>query len=144
LLLKWTRLWTWTPQPLRLRSSQRRLLYTWGLCPWPWRTCPLHNIETHYGMHTHEVAVTNLRWDNLMLVILCISNNNLTIHVRYVRGETMLIRCCFAIIVMMDTIYSTSSRSSLKFPPAFGNVHHVLLQHLDFYLDHAMFFLAHV
>jgi hypothetical protein len=24
-------------------------------------TCPLHNIETPYGMHTHEVAVTNLR-----------------------------------------------------------------------------------
>jgi hypothetical protein len=49
------------------------------LCPWPWRTCPLHNIETPYGMHTHEVAVTNLRWDNLMLVILCISNSNLMI-----------------------------------------------------------------
>jgi hypothetical protein len=29
--------------------------------PRPWRTCPLHNIETPYGMHTHEVAVTNLR-----------------------------------------------------------------------------------
>jgi len=31
------------------------------LCPWPWKTCPLHNIETPYGMHTHEVAITNLR-----------------------------------------------------------------------------------
>jgi hypothetical protein len=56
----------------------------------------------------------------------------------------MLIKCCFAIIVMMDTIYSTSSRSSLKFPPTFGIVHHVFLQHLDFYLDHAMIFLAQV
>jgi hypothetical protein len=53
LLLKWTKLWTWTPQPLRLRSSQRRLLYSGRLCPWPWRTCPLHNIETPYNMHTH-------------------------------------------------------------------------------------------
>ncbi len=48
LLFKWTRLWTWTPQPLGLRSSQRGLLYSRGLCPWPWpwKTCPLHNIET--------------------------------------------------------------------------------------------------
>ncbi len=60
-LLKWTRLWTWTPQPFGLRSSQRRLFYSGGLCPWPWRTCPLHNIETPYGMHTHEVVTTNLR-----------------------------------------------------------------------------------
>jgi hypothetical protein len=58
---------------------QRGLLYSGGLCPWPWRTCPLHKIETPYGMHTHEVAVTNLRWDNLMLVTLCISNGNLMI-----------------------------------------------------------------
>jgi hypothetical protein len=36
----------------------------------------LHNIETPYGMHTHEVAVSNLRWDNLMLVILYISSGN--------------------------------------------------------------------
>jgi hypothetical protein len=55
------------------------LFYSWGLCPWPWRTCPLHNIKTPYGMHTHEVAVTNLRWDNLMLVTLCISSGNLMI-----------------------------------------------------------------
>jgi len=61
LLLKWTRLWTWTPQPLGLRSLQKGLFYSGGLCPWPWKTCPLHNIETPYGMHTHEVAVTNLR-----------------------------------------------------------------------------------
>jgi len=61
LLLKWTRLWTWTPQPLGLRSLQKGLFYSRGLCPWPWRICPLHNIETPYGMHTHEVAVTNLR-----------------------------------------------------------------------------------
>ncbi len=61
LLLKWTRLWTWTPQPLGLGSLQKGLLYSKGLCPWPWRTCPLHNIETPYGMHTHEVVVTNLR-----------------------------------------------------------------------------------
>jgi len=79
LMLKWTRLWTWTSQPLGLGSSYRRLLYLGGLCPWPWKTCPLHNIETPYSMHTHEVAITNLRWDNLMLVILCISSGNLMI-----------------------------------------------------------------
>jgi len=61
LLFKWTRLWTWTPQPLGLGSLQKGLLYSGRLCPWPWRTCPLHNIETPYGMHTHEVVVTNLR-----------------------------------------------------------------------------------
>jgi hypothetical protein len=61
LLFKWTRLWTWTPQPLRLGSLQRRLLYLRWLCPWPWKTCPLHNIETPYGMHTQEVVVINLR-----------------------------------------------------------------------------------
>ncbi len=61
LLLKWTKLWIWIFQPLGLRSSQRGLLYSGRLCPWQWRTCPLHNIETPYGMHTHEVAVTNLR-----------------------------------------------------------------------------------
>jgi hypothetical protein len=53
LLFKWTKLWTWTPQPLGLRSLQKRLLYLGRLCPWPWRTCPLHNIETPYSMHTH-------------------------------------------------------------------------------------------
>ncbi len=58
----------------------------------------------------------------------------LIIHVRYVKGQMMLIKCFFVIIVIMDTIYSTSSQSSLKFPPTFGIVHHVLLQHLDFYL----------
>jgi hypothetical protein len=26
----------------------------------------LHNIKTPYDMHTHEVAVSNLRWNNLM------------------------------------------------------------------------------
>jgi hypothetical protein len=76
LLLKWTRLWTWIPQPLRLGSLQKGLFYSGGLCPWPWKTCPLHNIETPYSMHTHKVAVTNLRWDNLMLVILCIFSDN--------------------------------------------------------------------
>jgi hypothetical protein len=79
LLLKWTKLWTWTPQPFGLRSSQRGLLYSRRLCPWPWKTCPLHNIETPYSMHTHKVVVTNLRWNNLMLVILCISSGNLMI-----------------------------------------------------------------
>jgi hypothetical protein len=54
----------------------------------------------------------------------------------------MLIKCYFAISVMVDTIYYASSQSSYKFPPAFGTVHHVLLQHLDFYSDHATFFLA--
>jgi hypothetical protein len=49
------------------------IFYLGRLCPWPWRTCPLNNIETPYGMHTHEVAITNLRWDNLMLVTLCMS-----------------------------------------------------------------------
>jgi hypothetical protein len=61
LLFKWTRLWIWIPQPLGLGSSQRRLLYSGRLCPWPWRICPLHNIETPYDMHTHEVTITNLR-----------------------------------------------------------------------------------
>jgi hypothetical protein len=72
-------LWIWTPQQFRLGSSQRGLLYSRGLCPWPWRTCPLHNIETPYNIHTHEVAVINLRWDNLMLVTMCISSGNLMI-----------------------------------------------------------------
>ncbi len=61
LLFKWNRLWTWTLQPPGLGSSRKGLLYLGGLCPWPWRTCPLHNIKTPYSMHTHEVAVTNLR-----------------------------------------------------------------------------------
>jgi hypothetical protein len=52
----------------------------------------------------------------------------------------MLIRCCFAITVMVDTISSASSWNSLKFPSAIGIVHHVLLQHLDSYSDHAMLF----
>jgi hypothetical protein len=69
---------------------------------------------------------------------------HLTIHVKYVRGQMMLIRCCFAIIAMVDTIFSALNQSSFKFPPTFGIVHHVLLQHLDFYLNHAMFFLAQV
>jgi hypothetical protein len=69
---------------------------------------------------------------------------HLIIHVRYVRGRTMLIRCCFVTTIMVDTISSTSSRSSLKFPPTIGNVHHVLLQQLDSYSDHAMLFPAQV
>jgi hypothetical protein len=56
----------------------------------------------------------------------------------------MLIRYCFAITVMVDTISSASSRSSLKFPSAIGTAHHALLQHLDSYSDHAMLFLAQV
>jgi hypothetical protein len=43
---------------------------------------------------------------------------------------------------MVDTIYSTSSRNSFKFSLAFGIVHHVFLEHLDFYLDHAKLFSA--
>ncbi len=62
-----------------VRSSHKGLLYWRRLCSWPWRTCALHNIETPYDMHTHEVAITNLRWDNLMMVILCISSDNLMI-----------------------------------------------------------------
>jgi hypothetical protein len=65
-------------------------------------------------------------------------------HVRYVRGQTMLIKCCFAIITMVDTIFSASNQSSLKILPSFGNVHHVLLQHLDSYSDHATLFPAQV
>jgi hypothetical protein len=65
----------------------------------------------------------------------------LDIHVRYVKGQTMLIRC-FAIIVMVDTIYFASSWSSLKFLSTFGTIHHVRLQHLDFYSDHATLFLG--
>jgi ABC-type polysaccharide/polyol phosphate export permease len=56
----------------------------------------------------------------------------------------MLIRCCFAIIAMVDTMFSASNQSSLKFLPTFGIVHHVLLQHLDFYLDNATLFPAQV
>jgi len=56
----------------------------------------------------------------------------------------MLIRCCFAITVMVDTISFASNRSSLKFSPTIGIVHHVLLQHLDSYSDHAMLFPAQV
>ncbi len=56
----------------------------------------------------------------------------------------MLIICCFAITVMVDTISSASSWSSLKFPPAIGTVHHALLHHLDSYSDHAMLFPAQV
>jgi hypothetical protein len=37
-----------------------------------------------------------------------------------------------------------SSWSSLKFPLAFGIIHHVLLQHLDFYSDHATLFPSQV
>jgi hypothetical protein len=44
---------------------------------------------------------------------------HLTIHVRYLKGLTKLIKWCFAIIVMVDTIYSASSHSSLKFSLAF-------------------------
>ncbi len=61
LLFKWTRLWTQTPQPLGLGSSQKGLFYSGGLCPWPWRTCPFHSIKTPYNMHTHEVIVKYLR-----------------------------------------------------------------------------------
>jgi hypothetical protein len=56
----------------------------------------------------------------------------------------MLIKCYFAITVMVDTISSASNQSSLKFPLAFGIVHHVLLQHLDFYSDHTTLFPAQV
>jgi len=69
---------------------------------------------------------------------------HLIIHVMYVRGQTMLIRCYFAITIMVDTISSASSRSSFKFPSTIGIVHHVLLQHLHSYLDHAMFFSTQV
>jgi hypothetical protein len=48
------------------------------------------------------------------------------------------------IIAMVDTIFSASNQSSFKFLPAFGNVHHVLLQHLDFYSNHATLFPAQV
>jgi len=56
----------------------------------------------------------------------------------------MLIRCYFAITVMVDTISSASSRSPFRFPLAIGTIHHVLLQHFDSYSDHAMFFLVQV
>jgi hypothetical protein len=48
------------------------------------------------------------------------------------------------IIIMVDTIYFALNQSSLKFPSAVSIIHHVLLQHLDFYLDHAMIFPAQV
>jgi hypothetical protein len=69
---------------------------------------------------------------------------HLTIHVKYVRRQMMLIKCFFAITIMVDTTYFASSRSSFKFSSAFGSVHHVLPQHFDFYSDHATFFPAQV
>jgi hypothetical protein len=45
---------------------------------------------------------------------------------------------------MVDTISFASSRSSFKFPSTFSIVHHVLMQHFDFYSNHAMFFSAQV
>jgi len=69
---------------------------------------------------------------------------HLIIHVKYVRGRTMLIRCYFVTTVMVDAISSASSRNSLKFPSAIGTVHHVLLQHLDSYSNHATLFPAQV
>jgi hypothetical protein len=69
---------------------------------------------------------------------------HLIIHVTHVRGWMMLIRCCFATTVMVDTISSASSRSSLNFSLAINIVHHVLLQHLDSYSDHATLFRAQV
>jgi len=56
----------------------------------------------------------------------------------------MLIGCCFVTTVMVVTISFASSQSSFKFPLAIGTVHHVLIQHLDSYSDHAMLFLAQV
>ncbi len=55
LLLKWTKLWTWTPQPLGLGSSQRGLLYLGGLCPWPWEL--VHCITSR-----HLTVCTHTRW----------------------------------------------------------------------------------
>jgi hypothetical protein len=45
---------------------------------------------------------------------------------------------------MVGTIFSASSWSSFKFPLTIDTVHHVLLQHLDSYSDHAMLFPAKV
>jgi hypothetical protein len=56
----------------------------------------------------------------------------------------MLTRCCIMIIVMVDTIYFASSWNSPKFSLTFGTIHHVLMQHLDFYSDHAKLFPAKV
>jgi hypothetical protein len=56
----------------------------------------------------------------------------------------MLIRCYFAIIVMVDIIYFASNRNSFKFSSTFCIVHHLLLQHLDFYSNHATVFSTHV
>jgi len=69
---------------------------------------------------------------------------HLIIHVKYVKRQTMMIKCYFAITIMVDTISFASSRNSLKFMLTIGIVHHVILQHLDFYSDHATFFSAQV
>jgi hypothetical protein len=45
---------------------------------------------------------------------------------------------------MVDTIYFASSQSSLNISPVFGTIHHIFLQHLDFYSDHATLFPAQV
>jgi hypothetical protein len=44
----------------------------------------------------------------------------------------------------LDYPCQVCQRSSFKFSPTFGIVHHVLLRHLDFYSNHATLFLAQV
>jgi hypothetical protein len=56
----------------------------------------------------------------------------------------MLITCCFAMTIMVDTISSASSQNLLKFSLTFGIVHHVFLQHFDFYSNHATLFPAQI
>jgi hypothetical protein len=56
----------------------------------------------------------------------------------------MLIRYYSVITIMVDTISSAWSRSSLKFSPTIGIIHHVFLQHLDSYSYHATLFPAQV
>jgi len=55
LLLKWTRLWTWTPQPFRLGSSQKRLLYQEGHAHG-------HGELIHCIALRHLTVCTHTRW----------------------------------------------------------------------------------
>jgi len=55
LLFKWTKLWTWIPQPLGLGSLQKGLLYLGGLCHG-------HGEPVHCITSRHLTICTHTRW----------------------------------------------------------------------------------
>jgi hypothetical protein len=61
---------------------------------------------------------------------------HLIIHVRYVKGQTILLLCdnCNGGYHLFRL-----NQSSLKFLQAFGIIHHVFRQHLIFYSNHVTF-----